>query len=76
LWLSLGNLNNSVATAGLSCGNGNNGLSNTNWNIAARHSVSSKFPFIARRAHGAAHLRTSLRRKLVKTGAQTAEHGE
>ncbi len=35
-WLSRGNLNNGAGNAGLSCVNGNNGLSNANWNIAAR----------------------------------------
>lgn len=36
LWLSVGNLNNGVGNAGLSCVNANNGLSNGNWNILAR----------------------------------------
>lgn len=36
LWLGVGNLNN-AGNAGLSCVNGNNGLSNANWNIASRH---------------------------------------
>lgn len=36
-WLVRGNLNNGVAHAGVgACGNGNNALSNANWNIAAR----------------------------------------
>lgn len=38
LWASLcfGNLNNGTANAGLFCENGNNALSNANWNILAR----------------------------------------
>jgi len=35
LWLGVGNLNNG-ANDGLSHVNGNNGLSNANWNIASR----------------------------------------
>ena len=34
--LAFGNLNNGVANGGLSYLNGNNDLSNTNWNIVAR----------------------------------------
>lgn len=37
-WLAFGNLNNGVGNAGLSCLNGNNALSNANWNILARNS--------------------------------------
>ena len=36
--LAFGNLNNGVGNAGLSCLNGNNALSNANWNILARTS--------------------------------------
>ena len=35
-WLAFGNLNNGSANGGLSYLNGNNGLSNANWNILAR----------------------------------------
>ena len=35
-WLLFGNLNNGSGNAGLSAGNGNNDLSNANWNIAGR----------------------------------------
>lgn len=37
-WLAFGNLNNGVGNSGLSCLNGNNALSNANWNILARKS--------------------------------------
>jgi len=37
--LAFGNLNNGAANGGLSAFNGNNGLSNANWNILARTSV-------------------------------------
>ena len=36
LWLAFGNLNNGTANGGLSYLNGNNALSNANWNIVAR----------------------------------------
>jgi len=35
-WLRWGCLSNGLTTAGLSCGNGNNALSNANWNIGGR----------------------------------------
>ena len=35
-WLRFGTLNGGLANAGFSCGNGNNGLSNANWNIGGR----------------------------------------
>lgn len=35
-FLFFGNLNNGTANAGLFCENGNNDLSNANWNILAR----------------------------------------
>jgi len=35
-WLRFGNLNNGLTNAGLSCCNGNNALSNANWNIGGR----------------------------------------
>ena len=35
-WQAFGNLNNGTGNAGLSAVNGNNGLSNANWNIVAR----------------------------------------
>lgn len=35
-WQAFGNLNNG-ANAGLSCVNGNNSLTNTNWNIGGRN---------------------------------------
>ncbi|MCD8208346.1 MAG: hypothetical protein LUD72_10450 [Bacteroidales bacterium] len=38
-WLACGNLNNSVANAGLSALNGNNALSNSNWNYGSQQSV-------------------------------------
>lgn len=36
LWQAFGNLNNGTGNAGLSAVNGNNALSNANWNIVAR----------------------------------------
>ena len=39
LHLCVGNLNNSVASCGVSCSNCNNPLGNTNWNIGGRDSV-------------------------------------
>lgn len=42
LWLAFGNLNNGSGNASLSCLNGNNGLSNGNWNYLARLSDTIK----------------------------------
>ena len=45
-WLARGNLNNGVGHAGVgACGNGNNAVSNANWNIVAR--ISGQFILFA-----------------------------
>ena len=46
-WLAFGNLNNGTANGGLSYLNGNNGLSNANWNFLARISDIEALPILS-----------------------------